>query len=235
MHPTTHIPPATPVTPIAHTACALLAMRTFGLYTDSPFPQHDYLQDPISLGLAGLVVVLLTLRWWLQGPQAIAFSPASASASVPTSAVPVSSSAATSADTDTAAPAPTLDASLSQLKKAMFAGFWYLGYLFPHRKIAAILQESHPGQASTFDTHFSLYQGIVRIRHFLLAHGLALLMAAYALGEGEAFIQGGVVQAVGPGWMLLCWSVCIYSCCWLLLGAGMALRRLVLRAQPPAG
>ena len=57
MHPTTHIPPATPVTPIAHTACALLALRTFGLYTDSPFPQHDYLLDPVSLGLAGLVVV----------------------------------------------------------------------------------------------------------------------------------------------------------------------------------
>lgn len=234
MHPTT---PATPITPIAHTACALLAMRTFGLYTDSPFPQHDYLQDPISLGLAALVVILLTLRWWLQGPQAIAFSSASASAptSAPTSAAPASSSAATSADTDTDTAAPSLDAPLVQLKKAMFAGFWYLGYLFPRRKVAAILQENHPGQASTFDTHFGLYQGIVRIRHFLLAHGLAVLMAAYALGEGEAFIQGGVVQAVGPGWMLLCWSVCIYSSCWLLLGAGMALRRLVLRAHPPAG
>jgi hypothetical protein len=60
-------------------------------------------------------------------------------------------------------------------------------------------------------------------------------MAAYALGEGEAFTGGAVVQAVGPGWMLLCWSVCIYSSCWLLLGAGMALRRLVLRSRPPAG
>lgn len=226
MHPTTHIPPATPVTPIAHTACALLALRTFGLYTDSPFPQHDYLFDPVSLGLAGLVVALLTLRWWLQGPQAIALS--SAPASAPTSAAPASGSSATSADT--AAPAPSLDAPLAQLKAAMFASFWYLGYLFPHRKIAAILQESHPCQGSTFDTHFSLYQGIVQIRHFLLAHGLALLMAAYALGEGEAFTEGAVVQAVGPGWMLLCWSVCIYSSCWLLLGAGMALRRLVLRA-----
>ena len=227
MHPTTHIPPATPVTPIAHTACALLALRTFGLYTDSPFPQHDYLLDPVSLGLAGLVVALLTLRWWLQGPQAIALS------SAPTSAAPASGSSATSADT--AAPAPSLDAPLAQLKTAMFAGFWYLGYLFPRRKIAAILQENHPGQASTFDTHFGLYQGIVQIRHFLLAHGLALLMAAYALGEGEAFTGGAVVQAVGPGWMLLCWSVCIYSSCWLLLGAGMALRRLVLRSRPPAG
>ncbi|MDH1291014.1 hypothetical protein N5C43_07050 [Comamonas terrigena] len=231
MHPTTHIPPATPVTPIAHTACALLALRTFGLYTDSPFPQHDYLLDPVSLGLAGLVVALLTLRWWLQGPQAIALS--SAPASAPTSAAPASGSSATSADT--AAPAPSLDAPLAQLKTAMFAGFWYLGYLFPRRKIAAILQENHPGQASTFDTHFSLYLGIVQIRHFLLAHGLALLMAAYALGEGEAFTGGAVVQAVGPGWMLLCWSVCIYSSCWLLLGAGMALRRLVLRSRPPAG
>ncbi|MDI9853662.1 hypothetical protein [Comamonas sp. 17RB] len=231
MHPTTPATPITQITPIAHTACALLAMRTFGLYTDSPFPQHDYLQDPISLGLAALVVALLTLRWWRQGPQAVEFS----SASAPTSAAPTS--AATSADTgtDTAAPAPTLDAPLAQLKKAMFAGFWYLGYLFPRRKVATILQENHPGQASTFDTHFSLYQGIVQIRHFLLAHGLAVLMAAYALGEGEAFIQGGVVQAVGPGWLLLCWSVCIYSSCWLLLGAGMALRRLVLRAQPPSG
>jgi hypothetical protein len=231
MHTTTHIPPATPVTPIAHTACALLALRTFGLYTDSPFPQHDYLLDPVSLGLAGLVVALLTLRWWLQGPQAIALS--SAPASAPTSAAPASGSSATSADT--AAPAPSLDAPLAQLKTAMFAGFWYLGYLFPRRKIAAILQENHPGQASTFDTHFSLYLGIVQIRHFLLAHGLALLMAAYALGEGEAFTGGAVVQAVGPGWMLLCWSVCIYSSCWLLLGAGMALRRLVLRSRPPAG
>lgn len=231
MHPTTHIPPTTPVTPIAHTACALLALRTFGLYTDSPFPQHDYLLDPVSLGLAGLVVALLTLRWWLQGPQAIALSSAPASAS--TSAAPASGSSATSADT--AAPAPSLDAPLAQLKTAMFAGFWYLGYLFPRRKIAAILQENHPGQASTFDTHFGLYQGIVQIRHFLLAHGLALLMAAYALSEGEAFTGGAVVQAVGPGWMLLCWSVCIYSSCWLLLGAGMALRRLVLRSRPPAG
>jgi len=231
MPPPTHIPPATPVTPIAHTACALLALRTFGLYTDSPFPQHDYLLDPVSLGLAGLVVALLTLRWWLQGPQAKAL--ASAPASAPTSAAPASGSSATSADT--AAPAPSLDAPLAQLKTAMFAGFWYLGYLFPRRKIAAILQENHPGQASTFDTHFSLYLGIVQIRHFLLAHGLALLMAAYALGEGEAFTGGAVVQAVGPGWMLLCWSVCIYSSCWLLLGAGMALRRLVLRSRPPAG
>lgn len=220
MHPTT---PATPITPIAHTAFALLAMRTFGLYTDSPFPQHDYLQDPISLGLAALVVALLTLRWWRQGPQAIAFSSASASASAPAPAAA------------TAEAAPTLDAPLAQLKTAMFASFWYLGYLFPRRKIAAILQENHPGQGSIFDTHFSLYQGIVRIRHFLLAHGLAVLMAAYALGEGEAFTEGAVVQAVGPGWMLLCWSVCIYSSCWLLLGAGMALRRLVLRSQPPAG
>jgi hypothetical protein len=160
--PTTHIPPATPVTPIAHTACALLALRTFGLYTDSPFPQHDYLLDPVSLGLAGLVVALLTLRWWLQGPQAIALS--SAPASAPTSAAPASGSSATSADT--AAPAPSLDAPLAQLKTAMFAGFWYLGYLFPRRKIAAILQENHPGQASTFDTHFSLYLGIVRSATF---------------------------------------------------------------------
>ena len=60
MPTTTPITHTTPITPIAHTACALLALRTLGLYTDSPFPQHDYLQDPVSLGLACLVVALLT-------------------------------------------------------------------------------------------------------------------------------------------------------------------------------
>ena len=200
--PITLVTLVTPITPIAHTAFALLAVRTFGLYTDSPFPQHDYLQDPVSLGLASLVVLLLTLRWWMQGPQTIEPEAPGASA---------------------------LEASLAQLKAAMFASFWYLGYLFPSRKIAAILQENHPRQATAFTTHFGLYQVIVRIRHFLLAHGLAVLMTAYALAEGEAFTKGAVVQAIGPSWMLLCWSVCIYSSCWLLLGAGMALRRKLAR------
>ena len=208
--------PITPITPIAHTACALLALRTLGLYTDSPFPQHDYLQDPVSLGLACLVVALLTLRWWMQGPQPME----------------VAATGTGTGTTDTAPTlhAPALDAPLAQLKAAMWGSFWYLGYWFPHRKVAAILQESHPKRSSaTFPTHFSLYQVIVRIRHFLLAHGLAVLIAAYALCEGEAFIHGTVVQALGPSWMLLCWNICIYSGCWLLLGAAMALRRHMAR------
>ena len=215
--PITH---TTPITPIAHTACALLALRTLGLYTDSPFPQHDYLQDPVSLGLACLVVALLTLRWWMQGPQPMDEAATSTGAGTSTN----------TADTTPAPHAPALDAPLAQLKAAMWGSFWYLGYWFPHRKVAAILQENHPKRSSaTFPTHFSLYQVIVRIRHFLLAHGLAVLIAAYALCEGEAFIHGTVVQALGPSWMLLCWNICIYSGCWLLLGAAMALRRHMAR------
>ncbi|MEG1455882.1 MAG: hypothetical protein RSC66_09990 [Comamonas sp.] len=187
----------TQTAPIAHTAFALLAWRTFGIYAAEPWVQHDYFWDPVSLGLASLVVLLHTLRWWQQGPQAAVEAPAFAE---------------------------SVAASLVQLKKAMFASFWYLGYLFPSRKIAGILVENHPRRLRGFSDYFSLYRAILGIRHFVLAHGLAALMAAYALGEGETFTQGVVVSAIGPSWMLLCWSIWMYSACWLLLGAGLLLR-----------
>lgn len=186
-------------TPIAHTAFVLLALRTFGIYAAEPYTSHNYFLDPVSLGLASLVVALHTLRWWMLGKQAAAEAPAFAE---------------------------SVAASLTQLKTAMFASFWYLGYLFPSRKIAGILVEDHPRRRIGFADHFSLYRAILAIRHFLLAHGLAALMAAYALGEGEAFTKGAVVEAVGPGWMLVCWSIWMYSACWLLLGMCLLLRKL---------
>ena len=106
----------------------------------------------------------------------------------------------------------------------MFAGFGFLGHCFPHRKIATILAERDPRRAKTYATHFSLYQAILRIDHFLLAHGLAALVSGYALSAGETFTRYEPLASVGPLWMLLCWCIWVYCSSWLLLAACMVLR-----------
>lgn len=187
---------------ITYTVFALLALRTFSIYTDGPPALHDYFWDGISLSLASALVALHALHWWLLGPQQMA--------------EPVVS-------------APSLDAPLAQLKSAMFAGCAYLGYLFPHRKIAGLLVENHPRHSPSFATHFSLYQAILKIPHFVLAHGLAALIAGYSLSAGEAFTQTEPLASLGPWWLLLCWCIWMYCSSWLVLAGAMVLRG----SQPP--
>ena len=165
---------------------------------------HDYFWDGASLALASLAVAMHTWHWFTLGQRVLAPEPC-------------------------AAPMPVA-ATLAQLKAAMFSGFWFLGHWFPHRKIASILAENDPRRAKTYATHFSLYQAILRIDHFLLAHGLAALVTGYALSVGETFTRYEPLASVGPLWMLLCWCIWVYCSSWLLLAACM-----VLHSRPVRG
>lgn len=187
---------------IAHTALALLAWRTLGLYTDGPPAMHDYFWDGASLALASLTAAMQAMHWYTLGLRTLATEPY-------------------------AQPSPVAD-TVAQLKAAMFSGFWLLGPWFPQRKIASILAARDPRRAKTYATHFSLYQAILRIDHFLLAHGLAALVTGYALSAGEAFTRYEPLASLGPLWLLLCWCIWIYCSSWLLLAACMVLR------TPPA-